>query len=114
TGTYTIMTQIAADTLGVSIEDVTFKLGDSSLSPSPVEGGSWTASTIGSAVKAACDKVRERLLKLARKVNDSPLADAGLDDVTFADGHIRLSSDPSRAVSLAEAMRHGKLDAIEE
>lgn len=114
TGTYTIMTQIAAEMLGLPIEDVTFKLGDSSLSPSPVEGGSWTASTIGSAVKAVCDRVRERLLKLERKIGDSPLADAALDDVTFADRHIRLSSDPSRAVSLTEAMRHGKLDAIEE
>ncbi|MEM5786120.1 MAG: molybdopterin cofactor-binding domain-containing protein, partial [Syntrophobacteraceae bacterium] len=61
TGTYTIMTQIAAETLGLPIENVTFKLGDSSLSKSPVEGGSWTASTIGSAVKSVCGKIRERL-----------------------------------------------------
>ena len=52
TGTYTIMTQIAAETLGLPIADVTFKLGDSSLSPAPVEGGSMTASSVGSAVQA--------------------------------------------------------------
>ena len=78
TGTYTIMTQIAADTLGVPIENVTFKLGDSSLSESPVEGGSWTAATIGSAVKAACDGVREKVFTLARKMEGSPLAGAKL------------------------------------
>jgi xanthine dehydrogenase YagR molybdenum-binding subunit len=114
TGTYTIMTQIAAETLGLPIENVTFKLGDSSLSKAPVEGGSFTASSVGSAVKAVCHKVRSKLFHLARKMEDSPLADAGLDDVTFADGHIRLSRDPSRAVSLTEALRYGGLGAIEE
>ena len=76
TGTYTIMTQIAAETLGLPIEDVTFKLGDSSLPEAPVEGGSFTASSVGSAVKAACEEVREKLFELARKVDGSPLADA--------------------------------------
>lgn len=55
TGTYTIMTQIAADTLGLPMDAVEFKLGDSSLPMSPIEGGSWTASSVGSAVKAVCD-----------------------------------------------------------
>jgi xanthine dehydrogenase YagR molybdenum-binding subunit len=41
-GTYTVMTQIAAELLGLPIENVTFKLGDSSFSQAPVEGGSFT------------------------------------------------------------------------
>lgn len=114
TGTYTIMTQVAAELLGLPLDDVTFKLGDSSLPTSPVEGGSWTASTIGSAVKAVCDKVRERLFTLARKIDNSPIASAKFEEVIFADGHLRLHSDPSRGVSLTEAMRHGQLNAIEE
>ena len=114
TGTYTIMTQIAAEVLGLPIERVTFKLGDSSLPKAPVEGGSFTASTVGSAVKAACEKVRERLLTLARTVDNSPLAGVAPDDVTISDGHISLRSDPSRSVSFAEAMRHAGLDTIEE
>src|SRR5262245_20500598 len=56
TGTYTIMTQIAAETLGLPIEKVTFELGDSSLPQAPVEGGSFTAASVGTAVKAVCDK----------------------------------------------------------
>jgi xanthine dehydrogenase YagR molybdenum-binding subunit len=67
TGTYTIMTQIAAETLGLPLEDVTFMLGDSTLSAAPIEGGSWTAASVGSAVKAACEKIRERRLELARE-----------------------------------------------
>jgi xanthine dehydrogenase YagR molybdenum-binding subunit len=114
TGTYTIMTQVAAEVLGLPIENVTFNLGDSSLPKAPVEGGSLTASSVGSAVKAVCEKVGEQLFQLARKVDDSPLADAALDAVTFADGHVRLRSDPSRAVSFTDAMRHGTLDVIEQ
>ena len=62
------MTQIAADTLGLPIEDVTFELGDSSLPQAPVEGGSFTAATVGSAVKAVCDEVGKKLFKLAQKM----------------------------------------------
>jgi xanthine dehydrogenase YagR molybdenum-binding subunit len=71
TGTYTVMTQIAAETLGLPIDKVTVALGDSALPAAPVEGGSWTAVSVGSAVKAACDKVRGRLRDLARGSGDS-------------------------------------------
>lgn len=114
TGTSTIMTQIAADALGLPIGDVTFNLGDSSLPTSPVEGGSWTASTIGSAVQAACDAVGEELFRLARKMENSPFADAKLEDVTFAEGQIRLRGHASQAVSITELMRHSGVDHIEE
>ncbi len=67
TGTYTIMTQIAAETLGLPLEMVTFTLGDSTLPTAPIEGGSWTAASVGSAVKAACEKIREHRLDLARQ-----------------------------------------------
>src|SRR5262247_3363305 len=66
TGTYTAMTQIAADTLGLPPENVTFVLGDSSLPDAPVEGGSFTVSSVGSAVKAACEKLRRKLLRRAQ------------------------------------------------
>jgi xanthine dehydrogenase YagR molybdenum-binding subunit len=114
TGTYTIMTQIAAETLGLPIEKVTFELGDSSLPQAPAEGGSLTAATVGTAVKAVCDKVREKLFKLAQKVEKSPMAGARLEDVVFSDGRIALSSDFSKFVSVADAMRHAGISSIEE
>ena len=114
TGTYTIMTQIAAETLGLPIANVTFELGDSRLPASPVEGGSFTAATIGSAVKAVCEKMRKKVFDLARKMKDSPLAHTRLKEVTFADGYIRPHNDPSRGVSITEAMRHGEVGRIEE
>ena len=112
TGTYTIMTQIAAELLGVPIEDVTFELGDSSLPSAPVEGDSFTAASVGSAVKAACDKVREQLISLARNIGQSPLASIADDELIVTDRQIRSRSDRSKTVSFRDVMRSANLDFI--
>jgi xanthine dehydrogenase YagR molybdenum-binding subunit len=57
-GTWTSMTQVAAETLGLPIERVTFVLGDTQLPQAPVHGGSMTMASVGSAVQAACRKAR--------------------------------------------------------
>ena len=117
TGTYTIMTQIAADTLGLRIEDVTFEPGDSSLPQAPVEGGSFTAATVGSAVKAACYAVGKKLFKLAQKIQKmerSPFVGAKLQDITFANRQIRLSRRPSKAVSITSLMQQAGVNSIEQ
>src|SRR5947209_12775769 len=88
TGTYTIMAQLTADMLGVPIENVTVKLGDSTLPQSPVEGGSWMAASVAGAIGAAAENVRKELLRLAKKMKDSPLADAKLADVALSDGKL--------------------------
>ena len=61
TGTYTVMSQIAADELGIPIERIQFELGDSAFPHAPVSGGSMTVASVGSAVKAACEAVRAKL-----------------------------------------------------
>lgn len=72
-GTWTSMTQVAAETLGLPIERVKFTLGDSLLPKTPPHGGSMTMASVGSAVQAACRKAREDALTSAG-AND--LADA--------------------------------------
>jgi xanthine dehydrogenase YagR molybdenum-binding subunit len=114
TGTYTIMAQIAAETLGLPIEAVTARLGDSSLPEAPVQGGSFTAASVGSAVHKACTEVAKRAFALARKVDGSPLTGAKFKDAVFADAQIRLAADPARAVSLREALKGGKVAYIEK
>ncbi|AUD05789.1 xanthine dehydrogenase family protein molybdopterin-binding subunit [Spirosoma pollinicola] len=114
TGTYTIMTQIAADTLGMPVSDVLFKLGDSDMPIAPISGGSWTAATVGSAVKAACEEVGKSLLKLAKKMPDSPFKGVKWEDVTFADKHLRLKNDPLVAISLQTLVDQNGGKAIRE
>jgi xanthine dehydrogenase YagR molybdenum-binding subunit len=112
-GTYTMMTQIAAETLGVPMEHVTARLGDSTLPHAPVEGGSFTASSVGCAIAAACHEVQKELLHLAQKMPRSPFSVAKLQDVTFADDRIRHNTSNAE-ISLADAMRAGKVERIEK
>ena len=114
TGTYTVMAQIAAATLGLPLERIDVELGDSDLPLAPLEGGSFTAASIGTAVQAACEKVGKRLYTLARKVEGSPFARARWADVEFGDGALRLKSDPARRVGFADAMGASGIDEIDE
>lgn len=114
TGTYTVMTQVAGEVLGLPAERITAKLGDSDLPTSPVEGGSWGAASAGSAVKLACESVRRKLFRMAREFDGSPFANVDIDRVTFADGRISLAADPSRSASFAEVMHAAGVQAIEE
>jgi xanthine dehydrogenase YagR molybdenum-binding subunit len=114
TGTYTIMTQVAADLLGVPADSVTIKLGDSTLPQSPVEGGSWIAASVSNGIATTCDAIRAELLRLAKQMPGSPLASAGADEVSLTDGKLVSRRDPSRAVSMTDAMRAAGVDRIEQ
>ena len=114
TGTYTIMAQVAAEMLGLPLDSVTIRLGDSTLPQSPVEGGSWIAASVSNGIVTTSAAVREELLRLAKQMPNSPLADATPDEVALADGKLVSKRDASRAVSIADAMRHGGVDRIEE
>lgn len=114
TGTYTVMTQIAAETLGLPIEDVMFKLGDTDMPLAPIQGGSWTVASVGSAVKKVCEDLGRKLLKLAQQMPDSPFKKAKFADVIFADKHLKLAKDPSVAVSLMALVAQNGGAAVRE
>jgi xanthine dehydrogenase YagR molybdenum-binding subunit len=61
TGAYTVIGQAAATRLGVPLEKVKVELGDSSLPPAPVAGGSNTTASVTNAVAKACDAIRAKL-----------------------------------------------------
>jgi xanthine dehydrogenase YagR molybdenum-binding subunit len=112
TGTYTIMAQVAADLLGLPLDNISIKLGDSSLPQCPLEGGSWIAASVCNAIANTAGEVRKELADLASRVKDSPLAGITPQDVMLADGNIVSKQDASRAVSIADAMRHGNVERI--
>ena len=114
TGTYTIMTQVAADMLGLPFENISIKLGDSSLPQSPVEGGSWIAASVSNGIATTADAIRDELLRLAKQMPSSPLGNMAADEVTLADGKLVSKGDASRSVSIADAMRHSAVDRIEQ
>ena len=93
TGSYTVLTQIAADMLGLPIDRVRIKLGDSDLPEAPGSGGSFGANSSGAAVYDACANLREKILRRA----GLPAAAA-----EFANG---LVSAGGKSVPLAELAR---------
>ena len=58
--------------------------------------------------------IRDELLRLAKQMPNSPLANAAPDEVTLADGKLVSKRDASRGVSIADAMRQGAVDRIEQ
>ncbi|MGF6542889.1 xanthine dehydrogenase family protein molybdopterin-binding subunit [Paraburkholderia youngii] len=96
TGTYTVMTQVAADALGFTPEQIHFALGDSSLPRAPVSGGSQSAASVSPAVRDAASQARSQLIALALADAASPVHGLPLDDVTVASGWVVSRSQPDK------------------
>src|SRR5258708_5368546 len=115
-GTATVQAQHAADRLGVTLEDVSFEYGDSTLPSGAMAGGSsQTAGTVA-AVTAAADALLAQVLKLAG--NDSPLSGLRPSEVVARDlgtegGGLAHAKDPSRHESYASILARAKRDAVE-
>jgi xanthine dehydrogenase YagR molybdenum-binding subunit len=77
TGSYTIMAQIASEILGIPVERIVMKLGDTNDPPAAGSGGSWGAGSAGSAVYLACEALRDKLAKAM---------DVPADELTLKDG----------------------------
>jgi len=104
TGSYTIIAQTAAETLGLPIEAIDVKLGDSEFPVSAGSGGQWGANSATAGVYAACMKLRE---VVATRLELDPAA------AEFADGKV---SAGGRSIALADAAGDGQIvveDAIE-
>jgi len=94
-GTYTSMTQVAADTLQVPVDRVTFALGRSDFPATPPHGGSMTMASVGSAVRAACLDLQAKLVAAA--VSDrGPLSGLQPDAVEWREGLLVKIADRHR------------------
>jgi len=91
TGTYTVMQQVAADTLGLAPDKVTVRLGDTRLPASHASIGSSTMANAGASVMLAAKAARDRAIELALTGRDAPLAGAVSDDVLVSDGRLVLA-----------------------
>ena len=113
TGTYTVMTQIAADVLGLPVERIEFRLGDTSMPIAPLAGGSQSAASVGPAVQGVARAVCSRVIQLAISDERSPLHGAEEASISTAEGRIFLQSDPSRGETYTEILRRNNLPMIE-
>ncbi|ADG17912.1 aldehyde oxidase and xanthine dehydrogenase molybdopterin binding protein [Paraburkholderia atlantica] len=114
TGTYTAMTQIAADALGMPLADVSFELGDTRLPKAPIEGGSWTVSSVGSAVDAACTRLHNRLVELAREYGGARFASVDREAVRRERNQLVCGPHADDSIAIATLLERAGLDELEE
>jgi xanthine dehydrogenase YagR molybdenum-binding subunit len=104
TGSYTVIAQTADEMMGVPLDKVVVRLGDSAFPVSAGSGGQWGANSSTSGVYAACVKLREAV---AQKLGFNTA------DAVFANGEVRVGN---RGLPLVDAARGGEIaaeDAIE-
>ncbi len=110
TGTYTIMTQVAAATLGVPLLQVRAELGDTDLPHAPVSGGSTTAASVMPAVQMAASSLRARLLGLAVSRGGPAWNGVSPADLTIEDGIVR---GPQGTIAIADLVRRSGTPFVE-
>jgi xanthine dehydrogenase YagR molybdenum-binding subunit len=109
TGTYTVMTQVAAHAIGLPVQQVRFELGDSTMPEAPVSGGSTTVASVAPAVQAAGHALRLKLAGIALAHPDSPLFGATADRIGVENGELYLLDAPSRREAMRDIVaRHGE------
>jgi xanthine dehydrogenase YagR molybdenum-binding subunit len=101
TGTYTVMTQVAAEALGVRPSLVRFELGDTTLPRAPVSGGSMTAASVGPAVEAACKALHDKLIAQAVADQRSPVHGLAAERVAIVDDALVSRDNPQRRETIA-------------
>lgn len=101
TGTYTILTQIAAETLGLPADRINIELGDSHYPTSSGSGGSFGAASSGSALLDACEKMRARLLDSAQ--DQGLVGQEPTEHARFENGQIILGDKMVAFTELLEA-----------
>ena len=95
TGSYTILSQVASELLGIPMDRITMELGDTNDVPAAGSGGSWGACSSGSAIYLACENLRG---KIAKKLGVEP------SELTLKDGQ---AIGDNRSVAIAELVGDG-------
>ena len=111
TGTYTVMQQVAADALGLPLEKVTVRLGDTRLPDSHASIGSATMANAGASVLLAAKAARDKAIALALTGRDAPFAGAAADAVVVADGRLAVAGT-NLNVTYAELLERNGLSTL--
>jgi xanthine dehydrogenase YagR molybdenum-binding subunit len=112
-GAWTALAQIAADGLGLDVDQVEFKSGSSDLPDAGIAGGSGHTATAGMAIHNAGADVIARLADLATNDDRSPLYGAGNAGVVARGGRLLHRADESRSESYADILSRAGLAEIE-
>lgn len=113
TGTYTIMTQVAADALGLPVEKVQVKLGDSDFPKGANSGGSQVTASVGPAIRAASMGVLNKVIMLAVADSSSPLYGQKTEDIAAVNEMLSLKGDSGKSESFQQILSRHQLVQLE-
>ena len=113
TGTYTIMAQTTADGLGLPVEKVKARLGDSTQPEAPVSGGSQSAASILPAVQAACTAAIGQLVQLATADLSSPLHGLKPEEIISKNAALQAQADSSKTQTFVDILAKAGHGAVE-
>lgn len=109
TGTRTIIVQVAAETLGLPLNAITLRIGDSAFPPSGASGGSTTVGGVSSSTRKACVNALAKLFDVA-----GPALGAPPDQLEMVDGRIQQKGNPSKSLTWQAACRKMGTSKISE
>ncbi|HVI97780.1 MAG TPA: xanthine dehydrogenase family protein molybdopterin-binding subunit [Sphingomonas sp.] len=113
TGTYTVLAQIASQLTGVDIDRIKVVIGDSSLPPGPLSGGSMATASLVPAVAQAAREAIGRLLAAASE-GDGHFAKTPADQLDFHAGRVqRKGQPPGAGRSFEEVLAAARLGHVE-
>ncbi|MEP6767220.1 MAG: molybdopterin cofactor-binding domain-containing protein, partial [Acidobacteriota bacterium] len=110
TGTYTILAQLTSQKTGVPLDKIEVALGDTSLPPGPISGGSLVTGSVVPAVFAAADAAIAATMKVAMATPGSPFEKRKQEELKFEAGRIFVKADgPSGGVPFADILKRANL-----
>jgi len=110
-GSATIMTQIAAETLGLDIQKIKFGWGDSSFPMAPGQFGSHTTASVGSAVYDVCTALKQKLQELALSEQSPAFQNTTVSNLIFEDGTIKIPAESTK-ITYTEILKNNKLKEL--
>ena len=112
-GTYTALTILAADALGLPPERIRVMLGDTRFPEAPTSGGSSSLASAGPAVIAACEALQHRLAELSVMDPGSPFAGHAAGRIFVTAGRIAAAGNAPQGEDWLEPLRRGRLNRVE-
>lgn len=112
TGTYTAIAMMVSHEIGLPVDKIEVVLGDSSLPPGPISGGSWATASVTPAVLRAAQKSKDTLIGLAIKTSGLPFTGRSSKDLEFTEGKVRIKGQTTPQLSSAEILRMANVKAV--
>ena len=111
TGTYTVLALVVQEATGIPLDKIDVRLGDTTLPPGPISGGSWVTASVIPAVSTAARAAVQALLNMATSGPNAPFKDAKPSDLQLTNGRVSKKSAASSGVLIDDVLTRANVRA---